>query len=211
MSACCLSCSDCFSLVSDEVDHVEPGVAVVPHIQVSVLRAVGEHCEHSTRRPQIKGHINRLSFQQVKSKCDSGVFGVGDVQDSTGDEGIARLGAGVCGVYEGRDREGLLVQLGHHDALIHTGGKDQPQAILICCQFEVGFGVVEQVGKVVVQSIVYSESVKLLGLKVISVNKQAANCYQKEWNKKKKKNNQASYAASHCLSAYLAMLEVPAI
>lgn len=166
------------------MDHVEPDVALVPHIKVSVLRAVREHCQHSTWRPQIKGHVNRLSFQQVKSKGDSGVFGVGDIQDTTGDEGVARLGAGVCGVYVGRDGEGLLVQLGHHDALIYTGGgKDQPQAVLICCEFEVGLGVIKEVGKVVVQSIVYSESVKLLGLKVISVNKQAANCHQRQWNK----------------------------
>lgn len=110
----------CFSLVRDEVDHIEPDIAVVPHIQVSVLRAVGEHCQHSAWRPQVKGHIDRLSLQQVKSKGDSGVLGVGDIQDPTGDEGVAGLVAGVGGVHVGRDGEGLLVQLAHHDALIDT-------------------------------------------------------------------------------------------
>lgn len=161
------------------MDHEEPDVAVVPHIQVSVLRAVGEHCENATRGPQVKGHINRLPFEQVESEGDSGVFGVGDVQDAAGDEGVAGLGAGVRGVYVGRDREGLLVQLGHHDALIYAGGKDQPQAVLICRHFEVGLGVREQVGEAVVQSVVYSERQELLGLKVKSANKQAATFYHR--------------------------------
>ena len=155
------------------MNHVELDVAVVPHVQVSVLRAVGEHCQHSTWRPQVEGHIDRLSLQQVESEADSGVFGVGDIQDATGDEGVAGLCAGVGGVYVGCDGEGLLVQLGHHDGLVQTGGKDQPQAVLIRCQFEVGLRIVEQVGEAVVQSIVYSESVESLGFKVISANKQS--------------------------------------
>lgn len=130
---CMLSaCSLCFSLVRDKVDHIEHDIAVVPHVQVSVFWAVGEHCQHSTWRPQVKGHIDWLSLQQIKSKSDSGVFGVSDIQDTTGDEGIASLGARVCGVYVGCDGEGLLVQLGNHDALIYTGCKNQPQAIFIC-------------------------------------------------------------------------------
>lgn len=102
------------------MDDVEPDVAVVPHVQVSVFGAVGKHRQHTTRRPQIKGHIDRFTLQQVVSEGDSGVFGVCDIQDSTGDEGITRLGAWVGGVYVGGDREGLLVKLAHHDALIHT-------------------------------------------------------------------------------------------
>lgn len=152
------------------MDHVEPDVAVVPHIQVSVLWAVGQHGQHSSWRPQVKGYIDWFALQQVKSKGDSGVFGVGDIQNSTCNEGVAGLGAGVGGINVGGDREGLLVQLGHHDVLIHTGGKNQPQAVLICCQFEVGLGVLQQVGEVVVQSVVYSESVKPLALKVKSGN-----------------------------------------
>lgn len=132
MFACCLSCSVCFSLVRDKVDHIEHDVALVPHVQVSVFWAVGEHCQHSTWRPQVEGHIDWLTLQQVKSKSDSGVFGVSDIEDTTGDEGIASLGARVGGVYVGRDGEGLLVQLGNHDALIYTGCKNQPQAIFIC-------------------------------------------------------------------------------
>lgn len=159
------------------MDHIEPDIAVVPHIQVSVLWAVGKHGQHSSWRPQVKGYIDRLALQQVKSKGDSGVLGVGDVQNSTCNKGIASLGAGVGGVDVGGDGEGLLIQLGHHDALIHTGGKDQPQAVLICCQFEVGLGVLQQVGKAVVERVVYSKSVKPLGVKVKSGNKQAARCY----------------------------------
>lgn len=155
------------------MNHVELDVAVVPHVQVSVLRAVGEHCQHSPWRPQVKGHIDRLSLQQVKSEGDSGVFGVGDIQDATSDEGVAGLGAGVGGVDVGCDGEGLLVQLGHRDGLVQTGGKDQPQAVLICCQFEVGLGIVEQVGEAVVQSVVYSERVEPLGFKVKPANKES--------------------------------------
>lgn len=120
------------------MDHVEPDVAVVPHVKVSVFGTVGQHRQYPARRPQVEGDVNRLSFQQVISKSDSGVFGVGHVQDTAGDEGVARLVAGVRGVDVGRDGEGLLVQLGHSDALVHTGGKDEPQAVLIRRQFEVG-------------------------------------------------------------------------
>lgn len=132
------------------MDHVQPDVALVPHIQVSVPWAVGQHRQNSTRRPQVKGHVDCFFLQQIKSKADSGVLGISDVEDTTGDEGIAGLDAGVGGVYVGRHREGFLVQLGHHDALIHTGGKDQPQTIFIHCQFEVGLGVWEQVSQAVV-------------------------------------------------------------
>lgn len=85
------------------MDNKEPDVAVVPNVQVSVLRAVGEHRENATRGPQVKGHINRLPFEQVESEGDSGVFGVSDVQDTTGNERVARLGAGVRGIYVGCD------------------------------------------------------------------------------------------------------------
>lgn len=156
------------------MDHEQPDVAVVPHIKVSVLGAVGEHRQHSPWRSQVKGHIDWLSLQQVKSKRDSGVLGVGDIQDTTGDESIASFGAGVGGVYVGRDGEGLLVQLGHHDAVVYTGRKNQPQAVLIRCQFEVGLRVVEQVGEVVVQSVVHGESEKPPGVKVKSGGKDAA-------------------------------------
>lgn len=120
------------------MDHVEPDEVVVPHVQVSVLGAVGQHSQDTTRGPQVKGHVDWFPFQQVVSKGDPGVFGVGDVQDTAGDEGVARLAAGVRGVYVGCDGESLLVQLGHHDALVHAGGEDQPQAVLIGRQFEVG-------------------------------------------------------------------------
>jgi len=108
------------SLIRDEVNHIEPDVALVPHIKVSVFGTIGEHCQNSTWRPQVKRHIHWLSLQQVKSNSDSGILGVCHVQYTTGDKGVASLGAGVGGIYVGRDREGLLVQLGHHDALIHT-------------------------------------------------------------------------------------------
>ena len=153
--------------------HVEPDVALVPHVQVSVLRAVREHGQHSAWRPQVKGHVDRLPLQQVKSKRDPGVLGVGDVQDPAGDEGVAGLGARVGGVDVGGDGEGLLVQLAHHDALVRAGGEDQPQAVLVRCQFEVGLGVEQQVGQVVVQRVVYGESLKPLGAKVKSVNQKA--------------------------------------
>lgn len=154
--------------------HEEPDVGLVPHIQVPVFGAVGEHGEHTAWSPQVKRYVNRLSFQQVKSKSDPGVFGVGDVQDTAGDEGVSSLGAGVRGVYVGGDREGLLVQLGHHDALVHTGGEDQPQAVLVCRHFEVSLGIVEQVGKVVMQCVFNGQSVKLPGLKVKSADEQEA-------------------------------------
>lgn len=168
--------TSCFSLIRDEVDHIQPDVAVVPNIQVSVLWAVGEHCQHFTSRPQVEGHIDRLSLQQVKRKGDSGVFGVGDIQDATGDEGIAGFDARIGGVHVGCDGEGLLVQLGHHDALVNIGCKDQPQAVLICCQLEVGLRVGEQVGEVVVQRVFNSESLKSFGAEVKSVNTQAGSC-----------------------------------
>lgn len=165
-----------FSLVGDEADHVELDVAVVPNIQVSVLWAVREHRQYSTGRPQVKGHIDWLSLQQVERKGDSGVLGVRDIQDATGDEGVAGFGARIGGVYVGCDGEGLLVQLGHHDALIYTGRKDQPQAVLIYRQLEVGLGVMEQIGEFVVQRVFDSERLKSFGAEVKSVKAQAAGC-----------------------------------
>lgn len=156
------------SLVGDEVDHVEPDVVVVPHVQVSVPRAVGEHGQHAAWWPQVKGHVHRFALQQVKGEADSGVLGVGDVEDATGDEGVAGFGPGVGGVDIGGDGEGLLVQLSHHDALVHAGGEDEPQAVLVRRQLEVGLGVVQQVGQVVVQSVFDHERVKLLGVEVVS-------------------------------------------
>lgn len=183
--------------------HVEPDVAVVPHVQVPVFGAVGEHGEHSPWRPQVKSHVNRLPFQQVKSKSDPGVFGVGDVQDATGDEGVSSLGAGVRGVYVGGDGEGLLVQLGHHDALVHAGGEDQPQTVLICRHFEVGLGVLEQVGEVVVQRVFYDQNVKLPALKVESAGGQEAYFYKEPGTDTRREKGSAS--------ADLPMLEVPAM
>lgn len=169
-SRLCVVWTACFSLISDEADHIEFDVAVVPNIQVSVLWAVREHCQYSTSRPQVKGHIDWLSLQQIKRKGDSGVLGVGDIQDATGNEGVASFGARISGVYVGCDGEGLLVQLGHCDALIYAGRKDQPQAVLIYCQLEVGLRVMEQIGKFVVQRVFYSESLKSFGTEVISGN-----------------------------------------
>lgn len=166
-------------LIGDEVHHVEPDVALVPHVQVPVFGAVGEHGEHAAWRPQVKGHVNWLSFQQIESKGDPGVFGVGDVQDTAGNEGVSSLGAGVGGVDVGGDGEGLLVQLGHHDALVDAGGEDQPKAVLICRHFEVSLGVEEQVGKVVMQRVFNGQSVKLPGLKVKPADEQEAYFYLK--------------------------------
>lgn len=191
-----------FLFIGDEVNHVEPDVALVPHIQVPVFGAVGEHGEDTAWRPQVKGHVNRLSFQQVKSKSDPGVFGVADVQDTAGDEGVSSLGAGVRGVNVGGDSEGLLVQLGHHDAIVDAGGEDQPQAVLICRHFKVSLGVLEQVGKVVVQRVFNCQSVKLPGLKVKSADEQEAYFYLK-YDKEGERERS--------VSADLAMLEVPAM
>lgn len=182
-----------FLFIGDEVHHVEPDVALVPHVQVPVFGAVGEHGEHAAWRPQVKGHVNRLSFQQVKSKSDPGVFGVGDVQDTAGDEGVAGLGAGVRGVYVGGDGEGLLVQLGNHDALVDAGGEDQPQAVLICRHFEVSLGVLEQVGEVVVQRVFNGQRVKLPGLKVKSAEEQEAYFYLKNDKESGKKRDGEVY------------------
>lgn len=157
------------SLIRDEVDHVEPDVAVVPHVQVSLLWAVRKHCQHPTWGPEFKGHVHGLLLQQVKGKGHSGVFAVRDVQDAAGDEGVPSLGAWVGGVDVGGDGEGLLVQLGHHDVLVRAGSEDQPQTVLIRRQFEVGLGVVEQVGQVLVQGVVDGEGVEPLGVKVKSV------------------------------------------
>lgn len=188
-----------FSLfVSDEVHHVEPDVAMVPHVQVPVFGAVGEHGEHSPWRPQVKSHVNRLPFQQVKSKSDPAVFGVGDVQDATGDEGVPSLGAGVCGVNIGGDWEGLLVQLGHHDALVHAGGEDQPQTVLICRYFEVGLGVLEQVGEVVMQRIFNDQNVKLPALKVESADGQEAYFLQRTWNQYQKRKKDLHLLTCQC-------------
>lgn len=160
--------------VGDEVHHVEPDVALVPHVQVPVFGAVGQHGEHAARRPQVKGHVHRLSLQQVEGERDPGVFGVGDVQDAAGHEGVAGLGARVRGVDVGGHGEGLLVQLGHHDALVHAGGEDQPQAVLVRRHLEVGLGVLEQVGQVVVQRVLNGQSVKLPGPKVKPAEEQEA-------------------------------------
>lgn len=127
----------CCSLIRNEVDHKEPDLALIPHIQKPVLWAVGEHCQDSTSGPQVKGHVDSLSLKQVKRKSHSAVIVVGDVQDSAGNEGVAGFGARIGGVYERCDGEGLLIQLGHHDALVSARSKDQPQAVLICCQLEV--------------------------------------------------------------------------
>lgn len=191
-----------FSLIRDEVHHIESDVAVVPHVQVSVPWTIGQHCQHSTRRPQVKGHVDRLSFQQIKSKGDSGVLGVCDIQDATGDEGVASLGAGVGGVYVGCDGEGL-VQLSHHDAIVYAGCKDEPEAIFIRRQLEVGLGVLEQVGEVVVQSVVYSKSEEPLGVEVKSVHKQTAT-----WTNA---GTEAYQKHSEGRLPYLAMLAVPAM
>lgn len=156
------------------MDHVEPDVVVVPHVQVSVLGAVGQHGQNTNRRPQVKGHVDWFPFQQVVGEGHPGVFGVGDVQDTAGDEGVARLAAGVRGVDVGRDGEGLLVQLGHHDALVHTGGENQPQAVLIGGQFEVGLGVLEEIRQAVVLGVLNGQLVKLLGLEVVPVKQEQA-------------------------------------
>lgn len=160
--------------------HVEPDVALVPHVQVPVFGAVGQHGEHAARRPQVKGHVHRLFLQQVEGERDPGVFGVGDVQDAAGHEGVPGLGARVRGVDVGGHGEGLLVQLGHHDALVHAGGEDQPQAVLVRRHLEVGLGVLEQVGQVVVQRVLDGQSVKLPGLKVEPAEEQEACVYLKE-------------------------------
>lgn len=162
------------SLVGDEVHHVEPDVVVVPHVEVSVLGAVGQHGQHSPRGPQVEGHVDWLPFQQVVSEGDPGVLGVGHVQDAAGDEGVARLAAGVRGVDVGRDGEGLLVQLGHRDALVHAGGEDQPQAVLVGGQFEVGLGVLEEVGQAVVLGVLDGQLVEPLGLEVVPVREERA-------------------------------------
>lgn len=145
-------------------------MAVIPRVQKPLLGAVGEHGQHTPRRPQVKGHVDRFALQQVKGEADPGVLGVGDVEDPAGYEGVAGLGAGVGGVDVGADGEGLLVQPGHHDALVHAGRKDQPHAVLIHCHFEVGLGVDQQVGEVVVQGVVDGQGVQPLGQQVESVN-----------------------------------------
>lgn len=194
------------SLVRGEVHHVEPDVAVVPHVQVSVLRAVGQHRQDAAGGPQVEGHVHRLPLQQVESERDPGVLGVGDVQDPAGDEGVAGLGAWVGGVDVGRDREGLLVQLGHRDALVHAGGEDQPQAVLVRRQLEVGLGVVQQVGQAVVQRVVYGERVKPLGEEVESADKRG--CYSEGPEAIAERTRRRLLAGSW---AHRAMLEVPAM
>lgn len=168
------------SVVRDEMNHVESDVALVPHIQVSVLGAVGEHGQDSTWSPEVKGHIDRLPFEQVEREGDPGVLGVSDVEDAAGNEGVSGLGAGVAGVDVGGDGEGLLVQLSHHDALVRAGGEDQPQAVLIHGQFEVGLGVVEQVGEAVVQGVVDGERLELPGAEVKPVNGRVSLCEAEE-------------------------------
>jgi len=144
-------------------------MAVVPHVQKPLLGAVGEHGQHAPRRPQVKGYVDRFALQQVEGEADPGVLGVGDVEDAAGNEGVAGLGAGVGGVDVGADGEGLLVQLGHHDALIDAGREDQPHAVLVRRHFEIGLGVDQQVGEVVVQGMVDGQGVQPLGQQVESV------------------------------------------
>ena len=158
-----------YSVVRQEVNHVEPHMAVVPGVQEAFLGAVGEHGQHAPWRPQVKGHVDRLSLQQVKGKADPGVLGVGDVEDAAGDEGVAGLGAGVGGVDVGCDGEGLLVKLSHHDALVHAGREDQPHAVLVRRHFEIGLGVGQQVGEAVVHGIVDGQGVQPLCQQVESV------------------------------------------
>lgn len=154
------------SVIRDEVHHIQLHVALIPHIQVSVIGAIGQHGQHPARGPQFKGHVDRFPLQEVEGEGHTGVLGVGDVEYATGHEGVAGLGPGVGGVDVRCDREALQVQLGHHNAVVQTGGKDEPQAVLIRRQLEVGLGVVEKVGQVVVQSIVDGQGVETLGLQV---------------------------------------------
>ena len=152
------------------MNHVEPHVAVVPRVQEAFFGAVGEHGQHAPGRPQVKGHVDRLPLQQVEGEADPGVLGVGDVEDAAGDEGVASLGARVGGVDVGRDGEGLLVQLSHHDALVHARREDQPHAVLVHRHFEVGLGVGQQVGEAVVHGVVNGQvTCWLLGQQVESV------------------------------------------
>lgn len=150
------------------MNHEEADVAVVPRVQKAFLGAVGEHGQHAPRGPQVEGHVDRLALQQVEGEADLGVLGVGDVEDAAGDEGVAGLGARVGGVDVGREGEGLLVQLSHRDALVLAGREDQPHAVLVRRHLEVGLGVGQQVGEVVVQSVVDVQGVQPLGRQVES-------------------------------------------
>ncbi|KAG7232836.1 hypothetical protein INR49_008066 [Caranx melampygus] len=168
LPTCPPTCLFVWRLVRDEVNHVESHEALVPHIQVSVLRAVGEHGQDSTWSPEVKGHVDWLPLKQVEGEGDPGVFSVSDVEDAAGDEGVAGLGVGVAGVDVGGDGEGLLVQLSHHDALVHAGGEDQPQAVLVHSQLEVG--------EAVVQGVVDGERLELPGAEVKPVNGRVSLC-----------------------------------
>lgn len=87
------------------------------------------------------------------------VFSVGDVEDPAGDESVSGFTPGVGGVDVAADGERRLVQSCHHDAVVRVGGEYDPQAVLICCQFEVRLGVLKQIRAVVKESVVDAQRV----------------------------------------------------
>lgn len=135
---------------------------------MTVFRIVGHHRQHARRRPELEANTQRLLFEEIEGEAHSAVFRVSDVQDAAGDEGISRFALRVAGVHVRRYREGFLVQLRHHDVLVDARGEDEPQAAFVCRHFKVGLGVPEQVGQVVVQSVLYGQCVQRLSLKIIS-------------------------------------------
>lgn len=128
---------------------------------------VGEHGQDAGGR-QVKAHGHRFLFQQVESVGHFGVFGVGDVENSAGHEGVPRLAPGVAGVHVRRDGKGFLVQLGRHNVLVDARSKDEPQPALVSRHFKVRLGGAEQVRQVVVEGALYRQSVQTPGLEVKS-------------------------------------------
>lgn len=110
-------------------------------------------------------------FEEVEGEAHSGVLIVSDVEDATRHEGVPRFASRVAGVHVRRYGEGFLVQLGHHDALVRARGEHQPQATFVSCHLEVGLGVPQQVGQVVVQGVLDRQRLQSLSPEVVPANK----------------------------------------
>lgn len=120
------------------MDLVGFDVSAIPDVQMAVFGIVRHHGQHASRSPEIDANVERLLFEEVEGVDDSGVFIVSDVEDAAGDEGVSRFALRVAGVDVRRYREGLLVQLRHHDVLVDARGEDDPQAAFVRRHFEVG-------------------------------------------------------------------------
>ena len=133
------------SFIREEMHSVWFHIAAIPNKQKFFLRHVRDHGQNANGWSEIKTDIDRFTLQEIEGVGHPAVFGVGEVENPTRNEGISSLGPGVAGVDVRRDGKGFLVELSHHDGVVEAGREDEPQAVLIGRHFEVSLGVVQQV------------------------------------------------------------------